>query len=101
MDKDHKQEIIDGIADYQSEQDELIALITEHGELSQDKFDEHYYSAPARLSPPTYPKAFVLMGDLRDRMLDLLQYMIAVDLVNAQQIDGKVYYSIPRKRDEK
>ena len=95
MDKDHKQQIIDGIADYQPEQDELIKLISEHGKLSQDMFDEVYFNAPARTSPPIYPNAFALMGRLRDRMLDLLQYMIAVDLVNAKQIDGKVYYSIP------
>ena len=94
MDKDHKQEIIAGIADYQPEQDELIALITEHGELSQDKFDEHYYSANPRMMP-VYGNAFVLMGDHRDRMLTLTHYMMEIDLIDAETRDGKVYYSIP------
>ena len=112
--------IINGIKAYSHEQKVLLRLIRKHGKLSETHFDEIFDNYPrwsrkvldkktgdmknvpirARLFNNGISGDSFMLGGLicekdRNWWLDLLQHMMAIDLVNTSKKDGLIYYETP------
>jgi len=103
----NKERIRNGIKAYHHEQAVLLRLIRKHGGLSESHFDKIFYergslqSGKRRrlLSYYLAGDSFLLGGmsmpDTRDWWLDLIQHMLAVDLVDTDRVDGEIVYKLP------
>ena len=99
----NKDEIRKGIAAYKHEQNVLLRLIRKTGGLTEGKFDELFYGREFRKRTRLrrsglYGDSYILGmgsngGTLWAEYLDLLQYMMAVDLVDTKRNnDNEIVY---------
>ena len=110
LDEKSKERIRKGIAAYRQEQKMLIQLISKYGGLSQSKFDEIFQNrelkSPIRKSlGHVSGESFILglsetgVGGAREFHLDLLQHMIAIDLIDTKRNEkGEIIYILRKKR---
>ena len=98
-----KDEIRKGIAAYKHEQNVLLRLIRKTGGLTESKFDELFYRREFRKRTKPriseiYGDSFILGmgmngGTIWAEYLDLLQYMMAIDLVDTKRNkDNEIVY---------
>jgi len=89
---------VKGIAAYAHEQQVLLRLLRKRGQFTADEFDEWLYGREWRRPLRMHPikgDSFLLggvTGGARDWWLDLLQHMMALDLVDAKTENGVVVY---------
>ncbi len=117
-----KEEILEGIAAYSEQQNEIKqAIIDCGGKLTEREFDKKfgdgyeelmpngdlvYHRNPIKISIwPYAPKAF-LLGSMQQpgdwaKYLNLTQLMCAAEILTAKKIDGQVVYSIKEYGHEK
>ena len=97
-----KQKIEQGIAAYRREQRVLLRLLRKRGTFTEQEFDGWFrggeWRRPLKFGPPLTGDTFILgMGQNGANkwavMLELLQMMMAIDLFDANTIDGSVVYS--------
>ena len=99
----NKDEIRKGIAAYKYEQNVLLRLIRKTGGLTESKFDELFHGREFRKRTRLrrsglYGDSYILGmgmngGTIWAEYLDLLQYMMAVDLVDARRNkDNEIVY---------
>lgn len=96
-------EIKKGIAYYSREQTVLMRLIRKLNGLSSSKFDELFqgreYRKHVKLRPISGDS--FMLGVASNGFtewawwLELLQYMMAIDLVDTKRVDGELVYILP------
>ena len=103
----NKERVRNGIKAYHHEQQVLLRLIRKHGTLSANHFDTIFYQRGMFMSGRRRKlHGFCIAGDsvllggmsgpdTRDWWLDLLQHMLAVDLVDTDRVDGEIVYKLP------
>jgi hypothetical protein len=100
MDKD---KIRKGIAAHERERRVLGRLLRKRGSFTEDDFDSWFrnreWRRPMRFGPPLTGDTFILGmgrngGNKWAVMLELLQMMMALDIVDAKTVRGKVVYSL-------
>lgn len=105
----NKEEIIKGIAAYKHEQDVLLRLIRKTGGLTESKYNELFYGREFRKRTKLRVSglegdSFILGigvngGSMWAEYLDLLQYMVLLDLVYVRRNRlGEIVYT--RKNHE-
>ena len=100
-----KEEILHGIRCYSHQQKVLRKLIGRHGEMSEELFDRIFMGIETRKPrkarfSPVYGDCFVLGlgingGTMWAEYLEILQYMVSAELVDAyRRDDGLIYYRL-------
>lgn len=101
MEKERQDKIRKGIAVYYREQRVFFRLLRKRGAFTETEFDS-WFRHPRRnrrpLVAPTSETLWLGMGRNGHTgwaiMLELLQLMVAIDIIDARTINGKVVYSL-------
>ena len=127
MNREQVSRITNGIRAYSHEQQVLLRLIRKHGRLSQNHFDDIFSSQSGlwnkqyKTTDPVTGKtvmkprmrklsgngicgdSFMLGGLTCEKdwawWLDLLQHMMAINLVDTHNKDGVIYYFLPKEQE--
>lgn len=95
-----KETLINGISSYKHEQNVLLRIIRKYGKLSEFDFDRIFDGYPKKLRFLLSVDSILLGGEPQSitywgKWLELMQIMMAIGLIKAKTIDGKVYYLLP------
>jgi len=100
-----RERVIKGIAAYQHEQEVFIRLLRKKGQFTESEFDKWFigreWRRPLKCSPITGDTFILGMGlnggSKWAEMLELLQIMVALEIVDTDIKDGQVVYSLHSK----
>lgn len=98
--QDTREKLRKGIAPYHHEQTVLLRLLRKRGQFTEREFDQWFRGREWRRPRFRFfmeGDSFILggLGGERDKWLDLLQVMMALDLVDAKTENRVIVYRLP------